>query len=284
MVTMEPVMQLANQYRDEFEVVKRQTLTLGDTISAKAQRYQQELNQMQPVINQQKDELISTLQDQSALSGIDNVKMTATFVWTGIMLSGMTVGFIVSKYALAPLLSLFISGFYATLAAYVVLPAIAFYYFTGPAEGDAKELDIYRRHCLLGIAVAEGVLNGFLFCQRIIPGLPPPAPLTAFAIGIGSQAGASFIGNDRMKLMAVTLGGALAADLAIGIATGLSAGFLLLALLYTAVGYVVLQLYLKKGNGEAMTHIYQLAFLVAIVCSQGIVYSLLSVDASQSTD
>lgn len=110
---------------------------------------------MQPVINQQKDELISTLQDQSALSGIDNVKMTATFIWTGIMLSGMTVGLIVTKYALAPVLSLFISGFYATLAAYVVLPAMAFYYFTGPAEGDAKELDVYRRHCLLGIAIAE---------------------------------------------------------------------------------------------------------------------------------
>uniref|UniRef100_A0A0M3IDJ4 Membrane spanning protein n=1 Tax=Ascaris lumbricoides TaxID=6252 RepID=A0A0M3IDJ4_ASCLU len=240
MVTIEPVMQLANQYKDEFEEIKKQTLTLGDTISAKAQRYQQELNQMQPVINQQKDELISTLQDQSALSGIDNVKMTATFIWTGIMLSGMTVGLIVTKYALAPVLSLFISGFYATLAAYVVLPAMAFYYFTGPAEGDAKELDVYRRHCLLGIAIAE--------------------------------------------LMAVTLGGALATDLAIGMATGLSAGFLLLAVLYTAVGYVVLQLYLKKGNGEAMTHIYQLAFLVAVVYSQGIVYSLLSVDASESTD
>lgn len=33
-----------------------------------------------------------------------------------------------------------------------------------------------------------------------------------------------------------------------------------------------------------MTHIYQLAFLVAVVYSQGIVYSLLSVDASESTD
>lgn len=61
-----------------------------------------------------------------------------------------------------------------------------------------------------------------------------------------------------MKLMAVTLGGALATDLAIGMAAGLSAGFLLLAVLYTAVGYVVLQLYLKKGNGEAVcdSHVF----------------------------
>lgn len=71
------------------------------------------------------------------------------------MLSGMTVGLVITKYALAPVLSLFISGFYATLAAYAVVPALAYYYFTGPAEGDTKELDIYRRHCLLGIAIAE---------------------------------------------------------------------------------------------------------------------------------
>ncbi|VDM44984.1 unnamed protein product [Toxocara canis] len=255
MATMEPIAQLANQYMEEFEELKKQTLTLGDTLSVKAQQYQQELNQLQPVINQQKDELISTLQDQSELSGVDKAKMTATFTWTGVMLAGMGVGFILSKYALAPVLSLFISGFLATIAAYAVLPALAYYYFAGPVEGDSKELDAYRRHCLLGVAIAEGALNGLLFCQRVIPGLPPPASLTAFAIGIGSQAGSTFIGNDRTKLMAVTLGGALGADMAMGIATGLSAGFLMLALLYTAVGFVILQVYLKKGNSEAVCNL-----------------------------
>lgn len=35
MATMEPITQLANQYKDEFEEFKKQTLTLGDTLTAK---------------------------------------------------------------------------------------------------------------------------------------------------------------------------------------------------------------------------------------------------------
>uniref|UniRef100_A0A0M3JJ07 Aa_trans domain-containing protein n=1 Tax=Anisakis simplex TaxID=6269 RepID=A0A0M3JJ07_ANISI len=110
---------------------------------------------LQPVINQQKDELLVSLQDQSELSGIDSNKLTATFTWTGIMLVGMSAAFIITKYLLAALLSLFISGFYATVAAYVVVPVLAYYYFAAPVEGDAKELDTYRRHSLLGVAIAE---------------------------------------------------------------------------------------------------------------------------------
>ncbi|VDM45784.1 unnamed protein product [Toxocara canis] len=320
MAATEAITQLANQYMGELDEMKRETLALRDTLLAKVdvfefevQQYQQQLNELQPVVNQQKDELILTLKDQSELSGIDNTKLAATFTWTSIMLFGMTIGFILSKYILAPVLSLFISGFYAALAAYAVIPAVAYYYLAMPAEGDVKELDTFRRHCLLGVAFVEvgcvfGMLNGFLFSERAIPGLPPPAPLAAFAIGIGPLVASSFIANfflfdessvmkiliffapikfdnssDRMKLMAVTLGGAFAADLVMGFATGLSTGFLILALLYTAAGFVVLQVYLKKGNGEAATHIYQLAFLVAVIYSQGIAYSLLSQDANESS-
>ncbi|KHN84149.1 hypothetical protein Tcan_17939 [Toxocara canis] len=283
MAATEAITQLANQYMGELDEMKRETLALRDTLLAKVQQYQQQLNELQPVVNQQKDELILTLKDQSELSGIDNTKLAATFTWTSIMLFGMTIGFILSKYILAPVLSLFISGFYAALAAYAVIPAVAYYYLAMPAEGDVKELDTFRRHCLLGVAFVEGMLNGFLFSERAIPGLPPPAPLAAFAIGIGPLVASSFIANDRMKLMAVTLGGAFAADLVMGFATGLSTGFLILAVLYTAAGFVVLQVYLKKGNGEAATHIYQLAFLVAVIYSQGIAYSLLSQDANESS-
>ncbi|VDK54793.1 unnamed protein product [Anisakis simplex] len=70
--------------------------------------------------------------------------------------------------------------------------------------------------------------------------------------------------------------------MAIGMATGISAGFLVLILLYTIVGFATLQVYLKKGNADTLTNVYQLSYLIGVVFSQGLVYALFSVDASDA--
>ncbi|VDK55530.1 unnamed protein product [Anisakis simplex] len=214
--------------------------------------YQAKLNEMQPVINERKDEMIAMIKDQSALSDIDNSKLSAVFVWAGVMLFAMSVAFILSKCILSSIIGLFVTKFYGIILAYTIMPALAYYYITTPIEGDANLVDRLRRFRLLGVALAEGALNGFLLCERAIPGVPPPASLCAFSVGLMPVLASSTIGNDRMKLIGVTVGGAFVMDLAIGCVTGLSAGFLVLCVLYSAAGFVILQIYLKKGKAEAV--------------------------------
>uniref|UniRef100_A0A0M3I4I2 Uncharacterized protein n=1 Tax=Ascaris lumbricoides TaxID=6252 RepID=A0A0M3I4I2_ASCLU len=306
---------LSNQYRSEFNDLRRRTLQLSDAFVAKARACQEQLKDIQPVISKEKDELLATLQDQSEIATVDRNRMLATFTWTGVMLTGMTAGCIFSRYVLAPFLSFFISEFYASLAAYVVIPFIAFRYFTGPVAGEFSEVDKSRRHSLLAIAIAEkwnedekfgstiqnvrkislnrdfreeyvdshdlqGVLKGYLFSQRFLPGVAPFSFIAPFSIGFGCQLASSYISNDRMKLIAVTMGTSLAIHLGMGMATGYSLGFLALTLLYAAAGFGMLQMYLKYGDGDHKTHAYQVAYMLAVVYSQAIVFTLFTVDAN----
>uniref|UniRef100_A0A915ACE3 Uncharacterized protein n=1 Tax=Parascaris univalens TaxID=6257 RepID=A0A915ACE3_PARUN len=275
---------LSNQYRSEFNDLRRRTLQLSDAFVSKARACHEQLKDIQPVISKEKDELLATLQDQSEIATLDRNRMLATFTWTGVMLTGMTAGCIFSRYVLAPFLSFFTSEFYASLAAYVILPFIAFRYFTGPVVGEFSEVDKIRRHNLLAIAVAEGVLKGYLFSQRFLPGVAPFSFIAPFSIGFGCQLASSYISNDRMKLIAVTMGTSLAIHLGMGMATGYSLGFLALTLLYAAAGFGMLQMYLKYGDGDHKTHAYQVAYMLAVVYSQAIVFTLFTVDANGLSD
>ncbi|VDK27689.1 unnamed protein product [Anisakis simplex] len=86
--------------------------------------------------------------------------------------------------------------------------------------------------------------------------------------------------SERLRLVAFTVGTSLLVHLGFGVFNGFTLGFVALTILYGAIGYGMLQLYLKYGDGEDKTHSYQLAYLLAVVYSQAFVFSLFTVDAN----
>ncbi|VDK26722.1 unnamed protein product [Anisakis simplex] len=135
-------------------------------------------------MNEERDKLLATLSDRSQISNLDAAQMMSTFTWAGVMLTGMTTGCIFTRYLLSPILSLFVSPFYVAAFAYIAMPLIAIQYSTGPIEGDFKEVDRSRRHDLLTISIVEGMLKGFLFSDRYMPGMAPFSFITPLCIGI----------------------------------------------------------------------------------------------------
>ncbi|KHN76505.1 hypothetical protein Tcan_08246 [Toxocara canis] len=279
-----PVVYLSNQYKIEFNDLRQRTLQLSDSLYAKACAYQEQLRDIQPAINREKDELLATLQDQSEITAMDHDRMLATFTWAGVMLTGMTAGCIFARYMLAPLLSFFVSEFYASIAVYLVAPYIAFRYFTGPIEGDFKEVDRYRRHSLLALSTVVGVLKGFLFSGRVLPGIAPPSFIAPLSIGVVSLFASPYIANDRMKMLAVTVGTSVAVHLCVGMTAGFSLGFVVLMIAYAVAQFGMVQMYLKYGDGDNKTHAYQVAYLLAVVYSQAVVFSLFTMDANQFSE
>lgn len=85
---------------------------------------------------------------------LDSAKLMATFVWTGVLLLTTTIGGVLGGTILKSILSLFVSGFYAFLAAYMLLPAMAWYYLQQPTEQNAEN-DRSRRHILLVFSLLE---------------------------------------------------------------------------------------------------------------------------------
>lgn len=58
--------------------------------------------------------------------------------------------------------------------------------------------------------------------------------------------------SDRKKLLGVTLGGGLLIHLSLGVIIGVSVPYLLLSLLYTAIGFIAIQHYIKHVNKETV--------------------------------
>lgn len=54
--------------------------------------------------------------------------------------------------------------------------------------------------------------------------------------------------SDRAKLIGITIGTGVALHLVFGTVLGLTFPYLLLTMIYTAVGFVTLQVYLKNGE------------------------------------
>lgn len=282
---MEPVLTLANQYKgefqDEYTQLRKRVLAARDELTAKAQAYQKQLTDMQPVLQKHKEEVVGVLKNQAPVADLDTAKLMATFMWTAVLLVGATIGGIFGGTLLAPILSLFVSGFYAFVAAYIALPAAMFYYMRKPVEQN-KQNDSDRRHALFAFSVVEGLLAGFVLSNRALIGAPPLAALTPAIMGLGAQIGSSVIGKDRIKLLGVTLGGGFMLHMVLGFVLGLSFPYILLALLYTTTGFVALQLYLKNvGKDTVFTHNYQLGFIYAVLVSQLLVYTIFGGEPSE---
>ncbi|MFH4981294.1 hypothetical protein AB6A40_008003 [Gnathostoma spinigerum] len=152
---MDTLVELTNKYKLEaveaIDKFKASSATLQDDLQAKVQST---LNQLQPLIDQSKEELISSIQDQSPSLDLNVKRLTETYMWTSVLLIGLTAGAILGGVVLPGIIGLFVSGFYAAIIAYGVLPVAAIYYLRQPLEASAEN-DMKRRHQLLLFSATE---------------------------------------------------------------------------------------------------------------------------------
>ncbi|KAI6233649.1 hypothetical protein M3Y99_00878900 [Aphelenchoides fujianensis] len=208
-MAVEPIAQLAQKYRTEFEQqfdgLRQRTSQLADQAKEKANQLQEQAKDLQPLAMQKKDELAQVVADQSPVDGLKTDRVLETYAWTAVL--------------------------QFTYSLHIQLPG-------------ADDLTI--RFKLLAFAAVEGLLVGFLLSDRYLTTGGPLTFLTPLVIGLVAQLAEGKLGSSRQTFLGATVGSSLALHLVLGLLGGqLSFAYLLLAVLYTALGLVTLQLYLK---------------------------------------
>uniref|UniRef100_A0A1I8ANA0 Multidrug DMT transporter permease n=1 Tax=Steinernema glaseri TaxID=37863 RepID=A0A1I8ANA0_9BILA len=159
------------------------------------------------------------------------------------------------------------------LLAYVFLPVMVFAQLRKPSTNDSL-----LRFKMLAVAAGQGVLIGFLLSDRYLSTMQPLSFITPICIGVVAQLAQSSIQDKRTSIFAACLGSGLALHVVLGLVLGqLGFSYLLLALLYTAVGFCTLQIFFKfmASDYAQPTHIYQYGYFCAAIYCQALVFFLL---------
>ncbi|VDM48176.1 unnamed protein product [Toxocara canis] len=155
---MEAVKRLSNKYQSEFDDeidrLKQWSANFKEDINKEVLFYEQQLTDLHPFISAKKDEFMSCLLDLSPVEQLDTEKLMATFIWTGILLIATTIGGLLGGMILKPILSLVVGGFFVFLAAYFVLPSMAWHYLHKPIKHNAEN-DCKCRHTLVVFCLLE---------------------------------------------------------------------------------------------------------------------------------
>ncbi|TKR86936.1 hypothetical protein L596_011430 [Steinernema carpocapsae] len=176
------------------------------------------------------------------IEGVQHKRVMETFTWAGVLEIGAFSGGILSSIVMASILGMFFDGFPAFALAYILLPAMIFAELQKPVANDTM-----LRFKMLAVAAVQGMLVGFLISNRYLSTMQPFSFITPLCIGIVAQIAESKIMNNRTQTLAACLGSGLALHLVLGLVLGqLGFSYLLLALLYTGVGFVTMQLFFKN--------------------------------------
>jgi len=278
---LEPLKELAEKYRAEFqesyEGLRQRSVELGDTLQQYVHQAKDKLHAIEPELKQEGNELVQTLQNLEPIEGAQvDAKLLNTFAWVSVLQFGYLIASSVTAVALHPIVGLLINGFTASLLSLVLLPYLAFLHLRKTAADNAPS-DAQIRFQLLGLALVQGLLNGFVLANRQISSIEPFAFVTPLAIAVSAQ----LIGNNnqRLSLLGACVGSGLAVQLVLGLVIGqLSVPYVLLALLYGGIAYCALQLYIKHQGAANHTnhtdHLFQLGFLAAAVYAEVLVVGL----------
>uniref|UniRef100_A0AC34RPT4 Uncharacterized protein n=1 Tax=Panagrolaimus sp. JU765 TaxID=591449 RepID=A0AC34RPT4_9BILA len=277
----EAVIEVAKKYRGEFEEtyegLRKRATELQGELTGQVQQYQEKLQQLQPSIQQQRDELLNVLQDvQTPVEDKDaTTKLMEALLWTATMQFAYQFSSVFIGGLFSSVIGLFFSGFGAFLLAYAILPALV---ATHVKNSNNNESDVSLRFKILGFAVIEGILNGYLISDRYL-GVWQPLPFVPTAV-IAALAPLAFdkFGKARTTFLGATVGAGFGTLFVLGLFTGnLSMAYLLISIFYAAIGFVTIQFFLKyfAGNKEQAAYYVQLGVFIASLYASGLVYLLL---------
>ncbi|KAI6212788.1 hypothetical protein M3Y94_00070300 [Aphelenchoides besseyi] len=272
----EPVIQLAQKYRAEFEQtydgLRQRSAQLSERAKQHLQQFQDQAKDLQPLAQQKKEELAKIVADMSPVEGLQTARLLDTYAWTAVLLFTYSLVSTLTTYLLAPFVGMVLDGLPSAVLAYALVPYVAYKHVQQQAGDDGT-----LRFKLLAFAAVEGLLIGNLFADRTLSTAGPLTFLTPLAIGIGAQLTEGKLGNSRQALLGATVGSGLALHLVFGLLSSqLSFAYFLLALAYSACGFVSLQIYLKYqlSDQNAPTHLYQFGVFCGVVAAQAVVLAL----------
>lgn len=273
---LDPMKELADKYRVEFqetyEGLRQRSVQLGDSLQQYLERANGKIQELEPQLKQEGSQLLHTLQDMGPIEPLFQSKFLGTFAWIGVLQFGYLLASSVSAVALHPLIGLVVDGFSASLLSFLLLPYLAYVQVqSSPTD------DVQARFKLLGLALAQGLLNGFLLSNRQISSVEPLAFLNPLGIALAAQ----LVGNSnqRLPVLGACAGSGLAVQLMVGLVLGqLSFPYMLLSLLYGGISFCALQLYFKHhaniDSSAHGNHLMMLGFFLAAVYAEVLVVGL----------
>lgn len=281
----EPVIEVVKKYRGEFEEtfdgLRKRATQIQTDLTGEIGKYQEKLQQLQPAIQQQRDDLLNVVKDvESPVEDKEATsKLMETLMWTSLVQFSYFFASIFIGGLFASVIGLVCDTFGTFVLAYVVLPTYALYYAKTNPDGDN---DVTIRFKILAFAVIEGILNGFLLSDRHL-GVWQPLPFvpTAVIAALAPFAAEKF-GKARTTFLGVTVGAAFGTLFVLGLLTGnLSMSYLTISLFYAIISFTTIQFFLKyyAGDKEHAAYYAQLGLFVAALWASGIVYFLFGVNS-----
>jgi len=264
---METLTEIGQQYKtefeDRFEGLRQRSVALQ-------QRAQETIESLQPVLEEHQQHRLQAVQDMSPREGYAKA-VAETFTWTSVLLFASYFISLISSLVLSPVVGVFVGGATAFLVIYAALPTFVYKNLDFTNESDAE-----TRFQLLGFALVEGILVGFLFSDRYLATMQPLPFLTPLIIAVATTLAEPQIGSNRQALLGAAIGGGVVSHLLIGVILGqLSFPYLLLTLLYAATGFATLQYLLKDGEFNAsIKYMTMLAYFVAAAYVQLVVFTV----------
>ncbi|KAI1718302.1 interactor of ZYG-11 domain-containing protein [Ditylenchus destructor] len=287
---MQPVKQLVEKYRSEFESVydnvRQQSLEISNDVQQYAQKMTEKIHAAEPQLKPARKRNRSSSPEHGwfnitlePVEYVQNLKLLEHYSWISVMQMAVFVSSTVSAYVLYPIVGLVLNGFSAFLLCFALLPYLAYLHLSKlpfNATLDAQAMDKQARYQLLAFALVEGLLSGFVFASRRLESMEPLAFLSSLGIALAAQVLSGLpSGNQRAVLLGGCVGAGFTMQLTLGFVLGqLSAPYVFLSLLYAGLAYSALQLQIQQKQSSVNPHIAMLSYVVAALFAEAIVVGL----------
>ncbi|CAJ0948593.1 unnamed protein product, partial [Mesorhabditis belari] len=274
MSAIESVSNIATKFKDEFTDTASQLKQRASQLQETAPQLASEI---QETVEPFKKDFLATVQAMDDVSTPPLVVLSS-LTWSTILILGSSLANLVSSYLLAPIFLLLIGDWGALAGVLVGVPLYGYIIIKSSVAKDAADSTI--RFFLLGAALVNGLLTGFLIRNSFLSATPCASMVVGVATVLYPIAAANF-GGKRQLLLGVSVGGSLAVTLTLGAILGkLTGAFLALTLLYGACTVLALQYIFQHAKDEsAKTYTYQLGLLVSTTAAYLLIHSIFGMSA-----
>uniref|UniRef100_A0A0N5BHH9 Protein YIPF3 n=1 Tax=Strongyloides papillosus TaxID=174720 RepID=A0A0N5BHH9_STREA len=262
------VAQLAQKYQDEFQ---RNAIETGDTITITAREavstVQQKVDSIAPTAIGFKDYFISVVTDFKETK-IHSNDILNIMLWSSILVLGSKITSTLSHFLLHPFIHLVFDGSTALYLSAIFIPV--YVHFKQSREPLSEEKSRFR---LLAYAGIQGLIVGYIQQDSFLLFSDPFAFLGLAVMGLSALFLHPVLGESRLNYLVAVTGSGFAVHFVIGLLFGqLGFIYLLMALLYTAAAFILLQYYLNPAETKAMPHLYMYYNFIAVMYIQLVFY------------
>uniref|UniRef100_A0A0K0EN09 Chemotaxis protein n=1 Tax=Strongyloides stercoralis TaxID=6248 RepID=A0A0K0EN09_STRER len=264
MASTKEISQLAQQYQEEFQ---RNVVETGDVVTHTAREavstIQQKVDTITPTALEMKDHFISIITNFSETT-INYKEILTIMFWSSIMVLGCKIVATLTHYFLHPFVGLVFDGYTALYLTAIFIPVYVHFKQSREPLNDEKS-----RFRLLAYAGIQGITVGYIQMDSFLLSADPYAFVGLAIMGLSALFLYPILGGSRLNYLIGVVGSGFGFHFVLGLILGqLGFIYLLMALLYSAAAFILLQYYLQASSSKNLAHLYMYYNFVAVIYIQ----------------